>query len=216
MRLTHTRSSLPVIPTANRLPGQRSGGCTCPVPELILPVVELDLGMRQQLLLENLEDLSQTRSSRQITCTSSQCATTLSPSCVFPWAESWVQPQCEQHRHWEDSLAPLPHPCAMSCDVPTSSSTKRRISSSVHSQETFQHRASRDEIIRPDPFDGHDCGRIIKTGPSRSHSALVDRAYWKGTVATSAVLATCFAIVLVTDLRKRMSPTNDAPLSSTL
>ena len=42
-----------------------------------------------------------------------------------------------------------------------------------------------------------------------SHSALVDKAYWKGAVAASACFETCFAIVRATDLR-RMFPTTIA------
>ena len=47
---------------------------------------------------------------------------------------------------------------------------------------------------------------LSHTARSNSHPALVDKVYWKGAVAASTCLETCFAMVLATSLQT-ISPT---------
>ena len=82
----------------------------------------------------------------------------------------------------------------------------------LHPQKSSQHGVPGDQIVRPDPIDGHN-GRIVvqiceglQNVCDALTSAFVDRAYWKGAVARSTCFKTCLATVLATN-RRIMSPT---------
>ena len=53
----------------------------------------------------------------------------------------------------------------------------------------------------PNPVDDHNCGVSVLVGvcATHSHPALVDNAYWKGTMAFPAFFATCLAMVLASN-----------------